>query len=205
MIESNGSSRMERKKNRTRKKIVQAALPLFQEYGFDATTMEEIAEQADVAKGTLYNYFPAKEAILSDYIQHAFQEKHDERIENLRKLPDTRARITRILEELIRGVQSQPEIFERFFAYRIRDIVSLRKAPEERSGIELLATEIIRLGQESGEIRTDLPFDMMEDQVEFVFIEVAKRFYLEPETFDAGEVIASSVDLFLNGIVKEKS
>jgi AcrR family transcriptional regulator len=203
MTETNGSSRMERKKKRTRQKIVQAALPLFRQHGFDATTMEEIAEQADIAKGTLYNYFPAKEAILSAYIQSAFEAKHDERIGRLRQLPDTRARLTLILEELIQGIQSQPEIFERFFAYRVQNIVSLRKAPEERSGIELLAAEIIRLGQQSGEVRTDLPAGLMEDQVEFVFVEVAKRYYLEPETFEPAGVIAGCVDLFMNGIAKE--
>jgi AcrR family transcriptional regulator len=205
MTEANGSSRMERKKKRTRQRIVQAALPLFQQHGFDATTMEEIAEQADIAKGTLYNYFPAKEAILSIYIQNAFEAKHDERIKHLRQLPNTRARLTLILEELIQGIQSQPEIFERFFAYRVQNIVSLRKAPEERSGIELLATEIIRQGQHSGEIRTDLPISLMEDQVEFVFVEVAKRYYLEPDTFEPASVIAGCVDLFLNGIAKEKA
>ncbi len=203
MTEPNGNSRMERKKSRTRQKIVQAALPLFRQHGFEATTMEQIAEQADIAKGTLYNYFPAKEAILSEYIQRAFQEKHALRIQQLRQLPDTQSRLTLILEELIQGVQSQPEIFERFFAYRVQNIVTLRKAPEERSGIEFLSSEIIRLGQQSGEIRRDLPADMMEDQVEFVFVEVAKRYYLDPATFDPTETIAGCVDLFMNGIKQE--
>jgi AcrR family transcriptional regulator len=200
--ESNGSSRMERKKSRTRQKIVQAALPLFQQQGFDATSMEQIAEQADIAKGTLYNYFPVKEAILSEHVQRTFQEKHADRIQRLRQLPDTRARLSLILEELVRGIQAQKEIFERFFAYRVQNIVSLRKTPEERSGFELLATEIILLGQKSGELRSDLPISLMEDQVEFVFVEVAKQFYLQPDTFNAADVIAACVDLFMNGVTK---
>lgn len=203
-LEPNGSSRMERKKSHTRQKIVQAALPLFQQHGFDATTMEQIAEQADVAKGTLYNYFPVKEAILSEYVQRTFQEKHADRLQRLRMLPDTRARLSLILEELVRGIQAQKEIFERFFAYRIQNIVSLRKASEERSGFELLATEIILLGQKSGELRSDLPISLMEDQVEFVFVEVAKQFYQQPEAFNAGEVIAVCVDLFMNGVTKKE-
>lgn len=42
-----------------------AAMALIRAYGFEETTMEQIAEEADIAKGTLYNYFPAKEAIIS--------------------------------------------------------------------------------------------------------------------------------------------
>lgn len=59
--------RWERRKERTKGSIVRAAMDLIQEHGFDETTMEQIAETADVAKGTLYNYFPAKEAIVGEW------------------------------------------------------------------------------------------------------------------------------------------
>ncbi|PYP66429.1 MAG: hypothetical protein DMD36_17320 [Gemmatimonadetes bacterium] len=45
--------------------MVQTALRLFKKRGFEATTVDEIAEQADVAKGTFFNYFPRKEAVFS--------------------------------------------------------------------------------------------------------------------------------------------
>lgn len=57
--------RRERKKLERRERIFQAALSLFLEKGFDATTVEEIAERADVAKGTVFNYFPNKRAFLA--------------------------------------------------------------------------------------------------------------------------------------------
>ncbi|HYT71474.1 MAG TPA: TetR/AcrR family transcriptional regulator [Gemmatimonadales bacterium] len=56
-------SRRERKKEETKERIVKAALRLFKDHGFDATTVDQIAEQADVAKGTFFNYFPRKEAV----------------------------------------------------------------------------------------------------------------------------------------------
>src|SRR6266542_5449972 len=56
-------SRRERKKEETKERIVKAALRLFKDQGFDATTVDQIAEQADVAKGTFFNYFPRKEAV----------------------------------------------------------------------------------------------------------------------------------------------
>jgi AcrR family transcriptional regulator len=55
--------RRERKKEETRLRIFLAAAELFNEKGFDATTVDEIAERADVAKGTFFNYFPRKEAL----------------------------------------------------------------------------------------------------------------------------------------------
>jgi AcrR family transcriptional regulator len=56
--------RRERKKIETHRRIYRAAMDLFTEKGFHATTVDEIAERADVAKGTVFNYFPLKTSFL---------------------------------------------------------------------------------------------------------------------------------------------
>jgi AcrR family transcriptional regulator len=57
--------RRERKKREVRRRIYEAAFALFLEKGFDATTVDEIAERADVGKGTVFNYFPRKTSFLA--------------------------------------------------------------------------------------------------------------------------------------------
>lgn len=52
----------ERKKLRARRALADAALRLFTEKGFDATTLEEVADEAEVSKSTFFRAFPAKEA-----------------------------------------------------------------------------------------------------------------------------------------------
>jgi AcrR family transcriptional regulator len=54
----------ERNAAQTRELILDTALPLFLERGYEATTMEEIAERADVGASTLYRYFPTKDALV---------------------------------------------------------------------------------------------------------------------------------------------
>ncbi len=52
----------ERKKLRTRRALAEAALRMFTENGFDATTLEELADEAEASKSTFFRFFPAKEA-----------------------------------------------------------------------------------------------------------------------------------------------
>jgi AcrR family transcriptional regulator len=54
----------ERKKERTREQIVEAAMGLFAERGYQATTIADIATAADVARRTFFAYFPSKEAVV---------------------------------------------------------------------------------------------------------------------------------------------
>lgn len=51
---------------RTRAQIVEVALDLFLERGYDATTMEQIAERAEIGNSTLYRYFPSKDLLILD-------------------------------------------------------------------------------------------------------------------------------------------
>jgi AcrR family transcriptional regulator len=53
----------ERKKAKTRAAIQQHALRLFQEQGYDATTIEQIAEAAEISPSTFFRYFPTKEDV----------------------------------------------------------------------------------------------------------------------------------------------
>lgn len=195
-----GESRVERKKEKTKQRIIAVAMKLFKEYGVDATTMEQIAMEVDIAKGTLYNYFPVKEAIISEFMQQSFREKEVERVLQFEKEPDTRSRMILIFSTLIEGIQGHKDIFEKYLVYQMQKMVSFRPEENSRSGFHLLGIKVIELGQKSGEIRDDFPIFMLVEMFEFIFIEVVKQLYMEPETFQARESIERYVDLYLQGV-----
>lgn len=58
-------------KNATRKRILEVAQKQFARQGFEATTTRDIARAAEIAAGTLFNYFPTKEAIVEDLVGDA--------------------------------------------------------------------------------------------------------------------------------------
>jgi AcrR family transcriptional regulator len=54
----------ERKKQKTKEAIQREAMRLFQEQGYEETTIEEIAEAAEISPSTFFNYFPTKEDVV---------------------------------------------------------------------------------------------------------------------------------------------
>ncbi|MEV0262278.1 helix-turn-helix domain-containing protein [Streptomyces sp. NPDC050617] len=64
MVDSVPVGRRERKKAATRAAILDAATALFLDRGFDAVTVREIADKADVTPKTVFTHFPHKEALV---------------------------------------------------------------------------------------------------------------------------------------------
>jgi len=197
---------MDRKKEEMRNRIIDSAIKLFDRFGIDEVTMDQIAEQADVAKGTLYNYFSSKDTVIAAYIQRSFNDHDRERIEAFRRLPNTEERLSFILMLLIQGIERQKELFEKYMLFRMRLTLSFSPISSEmESGLSSLIEEIIRLGRDEGDIRTDLPADMIVGFVEYILIAAIKPYYLQPETFDPKAIVDACISLFINGSKPKKS
>jgi AcrR family transcriptional regulator len=77
------TTRRERKRLQTRRLLISTAFRLFRDQGYDETTIAQIAAEADVAKKTFFNHFPAKEdVVFADSMQYYEQgfEVMDERL-----------------------------------------------------------------------------------------------------------------------------
>jgi AcrR family transcriptional regulator len=59
-------SRRERRRRELHERIIQSAIALFQQKGFDGTTALEVANSADVAEKTFYNHFPTKQHLIEE-------------------------------------------------------------------------------------------------------------------------------------------
>jgi len=73
----------ERKKQRTRQAIADAAIALFLEHGFDQVSVVAVAAAAEVSKPTLFKHFPAKE----DLVMHVLADHEDELARAVRERP----------------------------------------------------------------------------------------------------------------------
>jgi AcrR family transcriptional regulator len=98
----------ERKKQRTHQALRQAALELFQERGFEATTIADITAAADVAPRTFFSYFQTKEDVVLDEAPQRF----DQLQQTLRQRPHGEpllAAFRRAAREIAADMQTQSD------------------------------------------------------------------------------------------------
>lgn len=200
-MKPNPNSRIERKKEETRKKIISVAMDLFNRQGFDQTTVEQIAEVADVAKGTVFNYFPVKEAIVNEYIQRAIKEGWPEGMALIQGLPDTHARLTASLRYSIEWLEEnlKEDLLKVYLLYRMQTGFDAMKNQTLRSGFGGVLAQIIRLGQEAEEIRRDIYAEELSDHLSWLSVFLMIIRLSSPERPSVDKLVEREVDLFLNG------
>lgn len=91
----------ERKKARTRASIREHAMRLFREQGYPATTVEQVAEAAEVSPSTFFRYFPTKEAVvLADDLDSRMLRALEEQPAGVTPLAAMRAALRTVLDSL---------------------------------------------------------------------------------------------------------
>lgn len=89
-------NRTEKRVAKTKKKLLNAALEVFSEYGVDAATIDDITQRADLGKGTFYRHFSDKAEIMGFLVDQAIEKL----IEKLRNM-EPGATIEGVLEHVI--------------------------------------------------------------------------------------------------------
>jgi AcrR family transcriptional regulator len=95
-----------------RKRILDATIDLASQGGFDAVQMRAVADQAEVALGTLYRYFPSKIHLLVSALGREF-EKTESALRERQLTGQTPAeRVIEVLKLTSRGLQGDPHLTE---------------------------------------------------------------------------------------------
>jgi len=129
--------------------ILEAAAQLFQRHGYAATTTNKIAERAGVSIGSLYQYFPNKDAILAALADHHLRDTAEEVIRTL-AAARRRAALPGLLAELIRQVAAahlgRPDLHRLLFdlAPRTPELAARFRRAERRIA-QALAAELRHL------------------------------------------------------------
>lgn len=106
--------RREHNQEARRRRIVEAAVALFHEKGFEAATTDEIAERADVAKGTLFFHARTKAGLLLLVFEAALRDAGQEAFRRMEGAPDPATALARGFETFFAVYEREPDLSRRF-------------------------------------------------------------------------------------------
>src|SRR5437016_10708671 len=147
----------ELKKQRQREAIVEAAVELFREHGFDGTRIQDILERAEISLGTFYNYFSGKDAVLDAFGADVIASYVELARHELEGADQPVAERVRALARACGRAFSSDPAFMSVVAMRSRAFAGRSELPAERPPIHTLLARLFEEGQASGEIRPDVP------------------------------------------------
>jgi AcrR family transcriptional regulator len=151
------ASRRERKKERTRQEVYAAAMKLFADRSYHQVTVEEICEEADVARTTFFAHFPSKSALLREYSQVVatrFRESYWDSEASAKE--QLRALATLVMETWF----AQAEVMGAMLVESSHPTFAQLEREEEANPILELVEDIIRRGHSRGEFRSRIAADI---------------------------------------------
>ena len=194
--------RHERRRAETRERLFRAALGLFAQQGFQATTVEQITEAADVGKGTFFNYFPSKEHVLA-----AFGDMQLGKFQALLASHDENEPAGAMLRRAVGELSAEPGRS----AALVRSLLGAQLASEavrklvlERLGrARELLTGVFRQAQERGEIHAEVDAEALAKAFQQMFFGGLFLWALAPEE-KLSEKQGRAMELFWSGIAAKQ-
>ena len=146
---------MEKKVN-NRIKILNAAWKLFEEKGYEETTVDEIIEATNTSKGTFYHYFKSKEDLLSLF-SYIFDERYEELSKKLDVDMNSFDKLMVLCDECFSTIEKDYslELVARMYSSHLFSKNSKHLLDKNRIYYKLLRN-VIAEGQQRGHIRDDL-------------------------------------------------
>jgi AcrR family transcriptional regulator len=147
--------RRERKKRELRARIYETARQLFLAHGFEATTVEQIAEEADVAQATFFNHFQSKQAVLAEMTGEVFDRLQSLTDEQLARPASAQARILGFADGAATEVAQSRQLAHTVLLELMRTAARPGEVVPYLSRVHEPFRAIVREGQDRGEVRTD--------------------------------------------------
>ncbi|ULH15285.1 TetR/AcrR family transcriptional regulator [Deinococcus sp. KNUC1210] len=196
------TSLRERQKERRRARIYAVAIDMFKQGGFQTTTATDIARASNVSRGTFFNYYPYKEAVLLDYGSEVFEglRLHAEQqlaagIAPMTVLQDVWMRLAE--QNMLERDLIPPLAYEVLNPDPERARTAYRALPLGKV-IEM----ILRPMQHSGQLRADLSLSRMSNLIADTYLMIALRWSAYGSDRSLKEEMRLTLAFLMDGVLR---
>lgn len=191
----------EYQKKRRRERIFQAAMALFRQRGFQETTASDIAKAAHVSRGTFFNYFPYKEAVLLEYGALLLAGLREEVKGRLARGEDPLAILRFIFQEVARYTEAEKDLVLPLLYELLNPDPIRAKAAFVALPLGDLIAQVLRPLKEKNLVRKDLSLERMGRTLADLYFLTALRWAAYTPERDLKEELQKTLDLALLGIL----
>ena len=197
----------EKKKQETRDRIFEIAGRLFMEKGFENTTVDEITQEAGIAKGTFFNYFPTKESLLLH-----FRERREELVLNILESQmiinaPAKEKIKNFLVLLAENYEKDRALLRLLFFEHKRLIMASGQQPPEKQHrhdnqqrfIGILCG-LLKEGMEKGEIRERIDLQVASETLHAIYFHSLMMWMHSADDYSFSRNLSAKIDLVFEGI-----
>ncbi|TAG80094.1 MAG: TetR/AcrR family transcriptional regulator [Betaproteobacteria bacterium] len=196
------STRRQRKHDQTVDHLSATAYRLFEAHGYDEVSMEQVAEVADVAKATLYKYFPVKEALIAHRFRLDIAAGMAMRAQALLAHKTFDSRMRYLLSESA-AWHSERRAYLRHY---IRYLTSVRRCEAQKpesanadSDSRQILAAMFRAAQQSDEIKAEVEVEQLAMNFEYLLYAAITSWLAKPEP-DLKERFLSAFELVMYGV-----
>ncbi len=120
----------EKERKQIRKDLIETGFELFSQYGLEKTTIKDITDKVDIAKGSFYNFFNSKEELYLEIITKEMKKTAKKLMKETEKIDDGEKMIKTLLNSLFQELEKNPLYKKAVMEDATQKIY--RKLPEEK-------------------------------------------------------------------------
>jgi len=194
------SGRRELAKVERRERLYEAALTLFRSQGYEQTTVDQITRRAGVAKGTFFNYFATKDAVLRYLGTREIGRLSSSVLGGNNGANSSVYKLKRLMGTLATSLENDRDLVCLIFRRGI-SVPELLAGDAGGFTLQPMAALLIRQAQRSGEINPELDPDMLAAALDALYLQQLVRWCESEKRYPLSDRLRGMVDLLLLGII----
>ena len=181
-----------------KERLYEAALNLFRGQGYDMTTVDQITRQAGLAKGTFFNYFPTKDAVLR-YMGTREVGRLGAATLSINGTSSSVGKLKRLMGALAASLERDRDLVCLIFREGVT-VSELMAGDAGGFSLQPMATLLIRQAQRQNEINPNLDPDTLAAALDALYLQQLIRWCESDKPYPLAERLTGIADLLLSGI-----
>lgn len=196
-------------KKKKRSEITKAALEIFAKKGFENTTVQEIAENAGISKGSVYLYFRTKEDILDAASREILQQLEGDILGVAEGLTDPFEKLSALISQTLDVTPEFEQIFTVHMEIRLFHLRNkayekvIRHLEDTLMRFQVIVTEIIEQGRDQGLFRKDVDAKALAICLMGIVDGIVMQYLHDKSVFSMQDVRDAFLKNFFNGLMAE--